>query len=311
MNWIWKRSPLWSLAILLTVMTVGCNNKEAESVRMDSAGVPIVFVSNYPLEWMVDSLVGDKVRILAPWQGSGDPAYWEPTAEHIAAIQSAQLILLNGATYEQWRSGVTLPETRLILTASGFRNQWIEVVDAVVHSHGPDGNHSHAGTAFTTWMNLQLARQQCASVKDALVRLLPAEADAITAAWQQADAQLASLDQRLKDVSSKLASTPLLASHPVYQYLTHGYQLKILELHWEPDSDPGADEWEALQRKLQSHPAQALLWENSPLPSVVDKLTGLGIQSIVFSPCSDKPENGGNFLSVMETNIKNLASLTQ
>lgn len=311
MNWKMKGSSFLCLSLLLAVVAAGCSNKDSESVKMDANGKPTIFVSNYPLEWMVDALVGDKVTILAPWHGSGDPAYWEPKTDQIAAIQSAQLILLNGATYEQWRSGVTLPESRLVLTASGFRNQWIEVVDAVVHSHGPDGNHSHAGTAFTTWMNLQLARLQFASVKEALVRVLPGESSSITQTWQQVDAQLASLDQQLKLVSIKLASTPLLASHPVYQYLSQGYNLNIFELHWEPGSDPGDDEWKALQQKLQSHPARVMLWENAPLPSIVDKLAASGIKSIVFSPCGDKPENGADFLTVMETNIKNLASLTQ
>jgi zinc transport system substrate-binding protein len=295
---------------MVAVLMSACGPGDSKPAVSDS-GRPRVFTANYPLHWMAAGIAGDRIELLAPWVGEGDPAYWEPDASAIAEVQSCSLILLNGATYEQWRGGVTLPESRLVLTASGFSDRWIEVEDAVVHSHGPEGDHSHAGTAFTTWLDLSLAREQLAAVHKALAGILPEDTEALKTAYEQMDARLASLDEQLSETAAGLRDKPLLGSHPVYQYLAGGYDLDIVELHWEPGSDPGESEWTHLAGDLENRKAVAMLWEGKPSDSNVAKLKELGVKSVVFSPCGDKPGSDSDFLSVMESNIKNLASLAQ
>lgn len=302
------------IAAAILMVLAGCHSKNEPSSSSGGKspdGKPVVFVSNYPLLWMTRAIAGDKVDILAPWAGLGDPAYWEPEPRDVSAMQESSLILLNGATYEQWRSGISLPESRVVLTAQGFKDRWIEVEDAVVHSHGPDGDHSHAGTAFTTWLDLNLARQQMKAVHEALLKLVPDAEDNFTPAWQDSDARLAALEQKLKELSPKLKSTSLLGSHPVYQYLARAGDLTLRELHWEPDSDPGDPEWKKLEESHKNAPYTAMLWEYTPISGNVAKLDQLGIRSITFTPVADRPENGGDFPTIMESNINNLASLLQ
>ena len=43
-----------------------------------------------------------------------------------------------------------------------------------MHAHGPEGSHSHAGTASTTWLDPEIAVAQATTIHDALVRILPA-----------------------------------------------------------------------------------------------------------------------------------------
>ena len=90
-------------------------------------------------------------------------------------MQKADLILLNGATYDKWLAGVSLPESKLIDTSSAFADQYIKTVEAGTHSHGKGGDHSHAGTAFTTWIDFDQALQQARAVKDALTEIRPAQ----------------------------------------------------------------------------------------------------------------------------------------
>ena len=53
-----------------------------------------------------------------------------------------------------------------------------------------------------------------------------------------------------------------------------------------------------------------MLWEGEPLPDSVAKLNTLGIASIIFDPCGNKPTDGG-FMSVMQQNIANLKQVFQ
>jgi zinc transport system substrate-binding protein len=65
-------------------------------------------------------------------------------------MQGADRILLNGADYEKWVPQATLPDGSVVNTSAAVSDRYIETDDAIVHSHGPEGMHSHAGVAFTT-----------------------------------------------------------------------------------------------------------------------------------------------------------------
>ena len=48
-----------------------------------------------------------------------------------------------------------------------------------------------------------------------------------------------------------------------------------------------------------------MLWEKPALPQTMQRLRAMGIESVVFDPCANRPD-GGDFLDVMRANIANL-----
>jgi zinc transport system substrate-binding protein len=118
------------------------------------------------------------------------------------------------------------------------------------------------------------------------------------------------LDQRLDTMVAKQRTQPLVASHPVYQYLSRRYGLNLQSVLWEPEVMPDAEQWQVLQSILKTHAANWMLWEGEPLPASVDKLQTLGVKSLVFDPCGNTPDQG-DFLSVMKQNIVNLQQAFQ
>ena len=74
---------------------------------------------------------------------------------------------------------------------------------------------------------------------------------------------------------------------------------------WEPYEMPSEEQWKELDYGLKTHPAKWMIWEDNPNPDSVKKLEALGVQSIVFNPCGNIPEEG-DFLSVMKQNLENL-----
>ena len=121
-----------------------------------------VYTVNYPLQYFAQRIAGERAEVVFPAPGDVDPAFWQPSAEDIASYQRADLILLNGAGYAKWIQRVALPRRKLVDTSATFRDRYIQVDGAATHSHGPNGDHSHAGTAFTTWLDLELAHAQAA-----------------------------------------------------------------------------------------------------------------------------------------------------
>jgi zinc transport system substrate-binding protein len=276
-------------------------------VRAGSTGSPTlkVVASNYPLAYFAERLGGARVAVSFPAPAEADPAFWHPDAKAVGAMQRADLIVLNGADFEKWLPHVALPRLKTVDTAAGFRDAFIHIENAVTHSHGPGGTHSHAGTAFTTWLDFDQAAQQAQALADAMARKRPEWKSLITENLAALKADLAALDTELKATAAAKPGLPLLASHPVYQYLARRYGLNLQAVHWEPNEMPPAEEWQALEKTLAKHPAKWMLWEAEPSPDIAAKLRALGVGSVPFEPCANRPASG-DFLSAMRRNAENL-----
>lgn len=267
-----------------------------------------VAVVNEPLRYFADKIGDDHVSVIFPAPADEDPAFWQPSDAAIAAYQQADLIFMNGATYSKWAEKATLPRAKTVDTSASFKKKFITIKIASTHSHGPGGEHSHAGTAFTTWIDFEQAIAQAQAVRDALVKRRPAAQADFDQAFTKLREELVELDTRLLAVGKALNGQPLVASHPVYQYLARRYGLNIKEVLWEPQVVPSEKQMKELQAVLAQHPAKWMIWEGDPAKDSVQKVAALGLQSTVFAPCGNVPESG-DWLGTMKRNVKALERL--
>ena len=267
-----------------------------------------IYVVNYPLKYFAERIAGEHATVILPAPAGKDPAFWMPNTKTIADYQRADLILLNGAAYAKWINKVALPQFRLVDTSANFKDRYIKMSNVMTHTHGPTGEHAHEGVAFTTWLDFELAAQQAMEIARALSRKRPALRDRFRSNYAALEKDLVKLDQEIKQIVAKDPELPLLASHPVYDYLSRRYGLSIKSVHWEPDQIPSRNQWGELQVILNNHPAQWMIWEGEPLPATVETLKSNGIRSVVFNPSANAPEQG-DFLSVMKQNVENLRAV--
>jgi len=264
-----------------------------------------IYTVNYPLAYFAERIAGDLAEVTFPAPGDVDPAFWMPDAETIAAYQAADLILLNGADYEKWTGKVSLPRSRLVDTSRAFRDAYIREAGGITHSHGPGGEHDHGGLAFTTWLDLSQAAQQAEAIAQALIRKSPDAKEEIERNLHALRDDLLALDERIAEITRTDPGRPLLASHPVYQYLARRYGLNLISVMWEPEELPNEGQWNALEGILEDHPARWMLWEGEPGQATATRLRALGIDSLVLDPCANRPAKG-DFLTVMTENARNL-----
>lgn len=264
-----------------------------------------VAVTNYPLQYFVQRIGGDKVTVSFPAPATVDPAFWRPNQNALSIYQQADLIFINGAGYEKWIQHVSLPRRKLVNTSKAFAAHYIHEEDAIVHSHGDEPPHSHGDIAFTTWLDFDQAALQAQTIFETLKQRQPADADLFSANWSALLKDLHTLDEQTRKIVSRAPDRFLIGSHPVYQYLARRYQIPMANLHWEPDMAPAAGDWRALQAIIDTHPSRTMLWEDEPLAETVVKLKDMGINSLVFAPCANVPESG-DWLTVMQQNLQNL-----
>ncbi len=264
-----------------------------------------IYVVNYPLKYFAERIAGKHARVVFPAPTDVDPAYWMPDAKTISDYQQADLILLNGANYAKWVNKVSLPRFRMVNTSAASKDRHIEAAEIPTHSHGAKGEHGHEALAFTTWIDFSLAAEQAKAIAKALSRKKPALKDTFQKNYEELKRELLKLDRHVKEVVSKDQSRPLVASHPVYDYFARGYGLNIRSVHWEPDEIPTTAQMLELHSILKDHPAKWMIWEGEPIKESVKRLKAIGMQSVVFDPCGNAPDQG-DFMSVMRQNVENL-----
>jgi zinc transport system substrate-binding protein len=269
-----------------------------------------VYVVNYPLQFFAERIGGEHVNVVFPAPADVDPAYWMPDTPTIAAYQQADLILLNGAGYARWVNKATLPRFRMVITSAGFKEQYIETAEIPTHSHGSEGEHAHESLAFTTWIDFSFAAKQAKAIAEALSRKRTDLRQIFQKNYAALEKDLIALDKTIKEVVSNNHARPLVVSHPVYDYFARRYGLNIKSVHWEPDDLLTNEQMMGLKSILKEYPAKWMIWEGNPMKQSVERLKAIGIDSLVFDPCGNTPDQG-DFLSVMRQNVENLKAVFQ
>jgi len=299
------------LALIIAGAATGCGSGDpgvAESTggttKADDSAI-VVYAVNYPLAWFAERIGGEFASVRFPAPEGVDPAFWSPDAATVAAYQSADLILKNGAGYAAWTDRVSLPPSRLLDTSVGVRDRFLPVESAVTHTHGPEGEHSHDELATTTWLDPGIARAQAGMIRDALIEQRPEHSAAFEEGYRGLMEDLDRLEARLRIVAGNAVGEALLASHPVYQYLSAAYGLDVRSVHFEPDEQPDPGGWEALAVLRADRPSTIMLWEAEPLPAAAGRLDTLGVRVVVFEPSANRPATG-DYLTTMEANVDRL-----
>ena len=102
--------------------------------------------------------------------------------------------------------------------------------------------------------------------------------------FEALEPDLTELDTRLRGAAKAWGEQPMLASHPVYQYLADAYGLRIESMHFEPDQALSPEDIQALDALLARHPAKLMLWEATASSETEKQLRDRGIAVVVFDP---------------------------
>lgn len=301
---------MWFWVAALSILLAGCSGEEGAetSSRSRETVKPLVYASNYPLQYFAERISSPLVEVRLRVPADTDPAFWKPALEDVQELQQADLVILNGASYESWLKTVSLPASRLVDTSVGFKERFIVQEEVVTHSHGLEGEHEHSATAFTTWLDLALAVEQARAIKDAFSTHWFERKDQFEAQFAGLAQDLEALDAEIGQIVRGNPGVPVLFSHPVYHYFARRYGLNGRSVHWEPHQMPSEAMWRELTTLMDSHPAKWMIWEGEPSPDITAKLAALGVESVVFDPCAGTPDSG-DFVSVMKQNIAALKTV--
>jgi len=283
----------------------------AEVPAAAAAERPVVYTTFYPTTYFTQRIAGDRAEIVCPCPADADPAFWMPDDETIAAYQQADLIIVNGASFEKWLGKATLPISRIVDTTKPLADELIVLKDAVRHTHGPSGEHSHEGIDGHTWLDPINAKTQAGEIEAALVERFPAHKEAFEQGYAALSKDLDALDARLRSLSEKISEQVLLCNHPAWNYVARRYGWQLKTFHLDPETMPGEEALNAIRTFLEDQPVTYMLWEAEPTAEIAGKMREeFELKSVVYSPgeALDKEqlEAGEDFLTVMRANVDRL-----
>ena len=194
---------------------------------------PTIVATSYPIQWATQQIVDDKFDVNFPAGSSDQPDRWRPDRKTIPEIQAADLIVCNGvaARYANWLKTVSLPSSKLVESASkGMAlSDYIAVEDIqIVHTHGPEGEHSHPTMVSRTWLDPAMLIKQSDYITEQLCKLSPDNAT-------QFRANLVKLTSELKSVIPDPApdqTATVLAATPELKFLTRAAGVVDLHFNW-------------------------------------------------------------------------------
>lgn len=290
------RRHLGHLTLAATASLIG-----TRAVAQDRLSISAV---NYPLAYFAERIAGDVADVRFAVPDDVDPSFWRPGIADITAIQSSDLILLNGAGFADWTARTTLPRSRSVMTSAAFEDAFI-ATETITHAHGEGGQHSHTGTANYLWLDFAQAQMQAEAIAAAILRRAPEAEDTIAMNLAALVADLNALDTQAREVGAAAQGVQMIASHPRYQYFARAYGIAIDAVEWgrgEPVSDARLA---ALQELAEGTNATVFIWEAEPDEAARAAVESLGMTNVVFPPLANRP-TGDDFMGAMSASLQRL-----
>ena len=305
---------LGALLTFALMATQGCSRKEQLPPSNNLATRPVIYTTFYPTFYFAKVIGGDAVEVVNPCPCEEDPPFWAPPARVIEDYQRADMVIINGAGYEKWIDKVTLPENRLVDSTKSLQSVLIRYPEAVTHSHGPAGAHSHTGVDGNTWLDPVNALAKAATIKLAMATAFPKFKETFEKGFGELETQLKLLDRELAELSRNHKGLSLACSHPTYGYLAKRHGWNMVSFILDPNKPLDPDVISQVKDKLAGRNVKYMLWESEPIDAVQTQVkSDLGLTSIIFNPCEVMQpgdlDNGANYVSVMKRNIADLKKL--
>ena len=213
---------------------------------------------------MAKNIAGDKMEVECIVPIGGDPHLHEPTPRDALLVSNAQLILMNGLTFEGWLS--ELIENSGTKATSILVTEGIEAVESLTYENSAD---PHA------WMDASNGMIYIKNIKEAFVKLDPENAAFYEKNYQNYKSKLEVLDLF---IMKQIQSIPkekriLITSHDAFQYYGRRYRIQLEAiLGTSTDADVQTSDIMRINKVIRENNVPAVFVESTINPKLLQQL---------------------------------------
>jgi len=176
-------------------------------------------ISSASMIWdMVNNIGKDKINSLLIVPVGGDPHIYEPTPSDAREVEQADLVFINGLTFEGWINE--------LIENSGTKAATITLTEGVEPISSTEYENSYDPHA---WMDVRKGRQYIENIKNALIELDPNNATYYKTNFDTYDKELQDLDiyieKRIEEIPKD--NRILITSHDAFRYYGKRYGIQV------------------------------------------------------------------------------------
>lgn len=203
--------------VAVAVAIIAMSGQSQQTPATSAEDKIIVAASFFPLYDFARNVGGDRAQVYMMVPAGIEPHDWEPSPRSIGEAQSADLIVYNGAGFENWIG--ELDASKAVDTSSG-----IELLSGFDQE---ESEGAGPGVSFDPhiWLDPVLAIRQVEAVRDGFVRVDPAGAVIYEQNADRYITELRALDSLIRSELGECAKTDFIAFHDAFGYFAKRYGL--------------------------------------------------------------------------------------
>ncbi|MFG3423766.1 metal ABC transporter substrate-binding protein [Micromonospora sp. NPDC048063] len=275
-----------------------------------------VVAAFYPLQFLAERIGGDAVKVTNLAKPGAEPHDLELNPGQVGDVSQAELVV--------YLKGFQPNVDEAVEQNAGERAFDVATVqplrDAAAGGH--DHDHGHEGEAAGEPHaeeegggkdpHLWLDPTRLATVGDKLAERLgqadPERAADYTARAATLRTELAKLDADFTARLKTCQRREIVVSHTAFGYLTERYQLEQIGITGlSPENEPSPQRLAEVIEEAREHKATTIFFETLVSPKVAQTIADqVGAKTAVLDPLEGLSTDGGDYLSVMRTNLQTL-----
>jgi ABC-type Zn uptake system ZnuABC Zn-binding protein ZnuA len=244
------------------------------------------------------------IRVQSVVPIGGDPHIYEPTPEDVRLIARADLILVNGLTFEGWMDE--------LIGNSGTKASTVRITEGVKPIESEEYVNSSDPHA---WMSAKNGMTYVGNVRDALIRLDPENAESYRFNANMYLAQIQDLDTYIQGALARVpqAQRILITSHDAFRYYGLRYGIRVeAALDTSTDAEVQTDEVARLTNTIHESGIKAVFVESTINPKLIwqiaeDNDVAIG-GSLYADSLGDPTGVAGTYLKMLRYNTDMIVS---
>ncbi|MBC6995676.1 zinc ABC transporter substrate-binding protein [Neolewinella lacunae] len=265
---------------------------------------PLVLASASIFADMAEVIAGGLLRVQSIVPIGGDPHIYEPTPADVQLVSRADLVLINGLTFEGWMNE--------LIANSGTRANTVIITQGI----GSIASEEYANSSDPhAWMTAKNGQTYARNIRDALIALDPANQDVYTF---NAGIYLQQLEDLDAEIFQQIESIPLekrvlITSHDAFRYYGRHYGIRVeAALGTSTDAEVRTEDVNRLTRIIRETGVPAIFVESTINPKLIRQIAtdnGLIIGGSLYADSLADPSlPAGTYLGMLRHNTQTIVA---
>jgi zinc transport system substrate-binding protein len=300
---------VWGLALLI-----------GPAQAAPSAGKLLVAATIVPLSDFCQQIGRDLIQVQVLIPPGASPHAFEPPPSVMAKASQARVFVYVGAGLEPWAARLLRSRgSKDLVVVEAAQGIPLLGMDEHHHDHaaagaqGHTGKHAEQAGAHAThgagnphiWLDPVLAQEIAGKIAQALIQADPGHQAQYEANLKDFQAELAALDQEIKQHAQAWRLRDFVSFHPSFTYFARRYNLnEVGTIEAAPGREPTPRHLKNLVAAIRRYGIKVVFAEPQLNPRVAEVIAReAGVKVLKLDPMGGGPPYGSDYLHLMRANL--------